>query len=376
MLHAPDPAGAKAEPLAVSDRDKSAPEREAFTVLIVELAIRLGALALLVYLAISLVAPFASIAMWSVVIAVAIYPGYARLTRWLGGRRRLAAVLMTFLCLVLVIGPVTWLGLNLIDSLRTVSEQLEISTLTVPPPWESVKDWPVVGQPLYQFWDLAAHNLREALAQIAPQLKPVGSKLISVAADTGTGMLKFFVSIIVAGFLLPPGPALAQGCKKFAHQLASDRGEAFVDLAGATIRTVSRGVIGVSVLQAFLAALGLMAAGVPGASLLTSGVLILGIIQIGPTIILLPVVIWSWFTMEPVSALLFSAYMIPVNLIDNVLRPVLMGRGLKTPMVVILIGVLGGTIAYGITGLFLGPIVLAVIWELLPAWIAERRGET
>jgi predicted PurR-regulated permease PerM len=135
---------------------------------------------------------------------------------------------------------------------------------------------------------------------------------------------------------------------------------------------LSRGVIGVSVLQALLAGIGLMIAGVPGASLITSAVLILGIIQIGPTVVLVPLVIWSWFSMETAAALVFTVYMIPVNLMDNVLRPLVMGRGLETPMLVILVGVIGGTLAYGITGLFLGPIVLAVIWELTVTWIREQ----
>jgi len=134
---------------------------------------------------------------------------------------------------------------------------------------------------------------------------------------------------------------------------------------------VSRGVVGIAVLQALLAGLGLMVAGVPATSLLTSGVLVLGIIQIGPTIILIPLVIWSWLVMEPMAALLFTAYIIPVNLIDNVLRPLLMGRGLRVPLVVILIGVIGGALASGITGLFLGPIVLSVIWEMAVAWVKD-----
>jgi len=142
-------------------------------------------------------------------------------------------------------------------------------------------------------------------------------------------------------------------------------------LAGATIRAVSRGVIGISALQAFLAGLGLTAAGIPGASLITSAVLILGIIQIGPSIVLIPLIIWSWTAMETTTALLFTAYMLPVNLLDNVLKPVVMGRGLKTPIAVTLVGVIGGTLAYGITGLFLGPIVLAVSWELVVAWTRD-----
>ena len=110
----------------------------------------------------------------------------------------------------------------------------------------------------------------------------------------------------------------------------------------------------------------------PGASLLTSAVLILGIIQIGPSVVLIPLVIWSWFAMDTMSALLFTVWVVPVNLLDNILKPIVMGRGLQTPMLVILFGVIGGTLAYGITGLFLGPIVLAVIWELTATWVAEH----
>jgi predicted PurR-regulated permease PerM len=339
---------------------------------IVELAIRIGALGLLLYFAVTLVQPFITVAIWSVVIAVALYPAYERLTRWLGGRSRLAAALLTIVSFLVIIGPATWLALGLIDSLRTVSERFDLSTLSVPPPSPAVKDWPLIGGVVYQFWDLASTNLREALAKIAPQLKPLGGILVRVAAETGTGTVKFFAAIIVAGFLFVPAPKLVDGFKAFSRRLASDRGEEFVSLAGATIRAVSRGVIGISVLQALLAGIGLMVAEVPGASLITSAVLVFGIIQIGPSVVLIPVVIWSWFAMETTAALLFTAYMIPVSLLDNVLKPIVMGRGLQTPMLVILMGVIGGTLAYGITGLFLGPIVLAVIWELLATWVKEQ----
>jgi predicted PurR-regulated permease PerM len=185
-------------------------------------------------------------------------------------------------------------------------------------------------------------------------------------------MIKFFAAIIVAGFLFAPAPKLVEAINRFSRRLAPERGEEFVALAGATIRAVSRGVIGISMLQALLAGLGLMVAGVPGVSLITSAVLILGIIQIGPSVVLFPLVIWSWFAMDTVAALLFTIYIVPVNLLDNILKPMVMGRGLQTPMLVILVGVIGGTLAYGITGLFLGPIILAVIWELLATWVSEQ----
>lgn len=338
---------------------------------IVELALRLGALGLLLYVALTLIQPFIAVAIWSIVIAVALSPAYERLARWLGGRR-LAAALMTIASLLVIIGPATWLALGLIDSLRAISAELDFSALTLPAPPPAIKGWPLIGEPIYQFWDLASTNLRGALVKIAPHLKPLGTVLLRVAAETGTGTIKFFAALIVAGFLFAPAPRLVEAVRTFARRLLSDRGEEFVALAGATIRAVSRGVIGISVLQALLAGIGLMVAGVPGASLLTSAVLILGIIQIGPSLVLVPLVIWSWFSMDTMAALLFTAYLVPVNLLDNILKPLVMGRGLQTPMLVILVGVIGGTLAYGITGLFLGPIVLAVIWELTATWVSEQ----
>jgi predicted PurR-regulated permease PerM len=285
----------------------------------------------------------------------------------------LAAALVTILSLLVIVGPASWLALGLVDSVRLIAERLDLANLTIPPPASSVKEWPLIGEPIYQFWDLASTNLSAALAQILPQLKPLGSSLLRIGADTGLGIIMFLVSIIVAGFLFSPGPAIVEAVKKFARRLNPTRGEEFVDQAGATIRAVSRGVIGISVLQALLAGIGLMVAGIPQASLITFAVLVLGIIQIGPSIVIIPVIIWSWTFMDTKSALLFTAYMVPVNLLDNLLRPLVMGRGLKTPMLVILIGVIGGTLAYGITGLFLGPIILAVIWELFVSWIEDEK---
>ncbi|MGC1847466.1 MAG: AI-2E family transporter, partial [Pseudolabrys sp.] len=338
----------------------------------IEVAIRLGALALLLYWTLILVRPFLSIAIWSAVLTVALYPVFEWTSHQLGGRRRIAAALITFLSLLIIIGPATWLALGLVDGLRLISERLDLANLTIPPPSISVKDWPLIGQPIYQFWELASTNLSAALAQIVPQLKPLGSSLLRIGADTGLGIIMFLAAIVVAGFLFSPAPMIAEAIKKFSRRLNPTRGEEFVEQAGATIRAVSRGVIGISVLQALLAGVGLMVAGIPQASLITFGVLVLGIIQIGPSIILIPVIIWAWTFMGTIPALLFTAYMVPINLLDNLLRPIVMGRGLKTPILVILIGVIGGTLAYGITGLFLGPIVLAVIWELFVSWIDER----
>ena len=266
----------------------------------------LGVLGLLLFFSFTLIRPFITIAIWSVVLTVALYPVYDWMAGRLGGRRRLAALLLTILNLLIVIGPATWLTLGLIDSIRNLSEHLDLSALTLPPPPHAVKTWPIIGASIYQFWDLASTNFQAALAKTAPLLKPVGGILLGFAEGAGIGIIKFFIAIVLAGFLFSPAPSLVNAILLFSRRLASGRGEKFVQLAGATIRAVSRGVIGVSALQAFLAGVGLVAAGIPGASLITSAVLILGIIQIGPSVVLIPIVIWSWIAMDPTTAVLIT----------------------------------------------------------------------
>lgn len=345
--------------------------RDRSSVRLIELSLRLSVLALLLYLSITLIAPFLTIVIWSTVITVALYPLYSRMVDLLGGRRRLAALLLTIFSLLIVIGPATWLTLGLIDGTKTLYNRLDLLGSLVPKPSEAVKSWPLIGEQLFQMWSLAASNLSAAFEAIAPHLKQVGSSLLHIVADAGMGALKFFAAIVVAGFLYAPAPAIVATIRAVARKLDAARGEQFIRLSGETIRAVSRGVVGISAVQAFFAGIGLVVAGIPAATLIMSAVLILGIIQIGPSVVLFPLVVWSWTQMETGPALLFTAYMIPVGLMDNVLRPLVMGRGLRTPALVVLIGVIGGTISYGITGLFLGPIILAVIWELLKAWTQD-----
>jgi predicted PurR-regulated permease PerM len=346
-------------------------DAEALNTTVIDLALRLALLGLLIYFSLTIIRPFFAIIVWGVVLAVALYPVFGVVANLLGGRRKLAAVLITTICLLVVLGPATWLTFDLVEVMRIIYERLDAGTLTIPPPDVRVRTWPLVGEDLFSFWELASGNLKAAIVQVAPHLKPLGSTLLGAAGSAGTGIIEFLLSVILAGFLLAPGPSLVEAIAGFSRRLVSRRGEEFVHLAGATIRNVSQGVIGVSIVQALLAGIGLMFAQVPGASLIAIIVLILGIVQIGPSLIIVPVIIWSWFSMETTSALLFTLYMVPVNLIDNVLKPIIMGRGLRTPMLVILIGVLGGTVSSGIIGLFIGPIVLAVAWDLLVAWVGD-----
>ena len=342
----------------------------------IQLAVRLALLALLIYWSFVVIRPFVPILAWSVVLTVALYPVFRGLSDLLGGRPKLAATILTLINLGIVIGPATWLGLGAVDGLRSFAAQLSAGTLALPTPPAGVKDWPIIGQPLYGFWDQAATNLRALLSQVAPQLKPLAGTMLGLAGDAGVGTLKFLVAVALAGFLFPAGPRLVAASNTFLARVVADRSENFLALAGATIRSVAQGVIGIAVAQGLVIGIILKLADVPRAGLLAFLVMMLGILQIGSAIVVIPVLIWIWMTKSFAAALLITLCILPASLADNVLKPIVMGRGLTTPALVIFIGVIGGTLAHGIVGLFIGPIILAVAWELLTAWVRDDEAGT
>ncbi len=345
--------------------------RNEISVLAVDTAVLIALIAFLGYLVISVLQPFATILLWAVILAVAVYPAFSWLEARLGGRGGLAATILSLGLLVIVVGPAVQLGASAVDSLRSIAASLSEETFAIPLPPETVKSWPLVGERLYQAWATAAAHLGDTLVRFAPQLGTLGTKVLGFALGLGGGVLQFVLSIIFAGLMLRSADALSTMTRTIVRRLTARRGDVLIDMAGATIRNVSRGVIGVAILQAILAAIGLVVADVPGAELIAIGVLVLAIIQIGPGILLIPVIIWVWTAMPTTTAVLFTAYMVPVTLLDNFLKPMMMARGLDTPMIVIFIGVIGGTLSNGLLGVFIGPIVLAVFYDLAMNWISS-----
>ncbi len=342
-----------------------------FNAIFIELSIRLFVIGMLVYWAFVIVQPFAAMIVWSVVLAVAFYPIYEKLCEWLGGREGLAAALMTLAGLVLIIGPVTWVGIGVVEPSKLLIAGLESGDIAVPPPPDTVKDWPFIGAQLHAYWELASTNLHSAFAQLLPQLKPVGEYLLDMARNAGLGTLKFLLSVVLSGFLLAFGRQMLAGTRALARRIDPATGSKFVDLAGATINAVSRGVMGLSLMQAVIGGVGMSLSNVPGASLLMIAILVLGIVQIGPLPIVAPVIFWAWTHLSTPAAIGLTICMVTVNYMDNFIKPFLLARGLSTPIPVIFCGVLGGVLAHGVAGLFVGPVVLAVVWELGKAWIEE-----
>jgi predicted PurR-regulated permease PerM len=335
----------------------------------VDAAIKIGLVALLAVWCLEIVRPFMLPLIWGAIIAIASYPGFVRLERWLGGRRRLAAVLWTIAGLIVVLGPVGMLAGVLVDNVQTLAAHLKADGLHVPAPPDAIATWPFVGEPAHRFWSLASTNLGAALAEIRTQVRALSVFLLAAIANAGLGMLQFVIAVIIAGVLLPQAAGGARAADAVATRLAGERGPGLVTIAEATIRNVARGVLGTAMIQALLAGIGLVVAGVPAAGLLAFVCLVLCTVQIGPGLVLVPAMIYLFTNAETTTAILFTAWSIPVMVLDNVLKPFLMRGSADVPTVIILVGVIGGLLAYGLIGVFLGPVIIALGYELLRAWV-------
>lgn len=336
-----------------------------------EAAIRIGLVVLLVAWCFEIVKPFIVPVVWGIVIAIAVYPAYCWLERALADRRGLAAALIALLMLVVLIGPTVLLAGTLADSARKLVTSLTDGTLPIPAPPEGIGDWPIIGHPLERFWRLASVNIAAALAEIKPQVTAFGSWMLSTVAGLSLGILQFVLAIIIAGVLLANAAGGGEAARAIATRLAGERGAEYAELAQATVRSVTRGILGVALIQSLLAGLGFLAVGLPGAGLLALICLLLAVVQVGPGLVLLGASIYVFTEAETTPAVLFLIWNIFVALMDNVLKPMLLGRGSKVPMIVIFVGAIGGFLAEGIIGLFVGSVVLALSYTLFTAWLAE-----
>jgi len=335
----------------------------------IELLIRVGVVVLIVFWCFTLVRPFIVPFVWGVIIAIATFPFFERLRRALGNRRILAAVLLALVLLVLIIVPAMLLGSTLLDTAQRIGAQMNAGTLVIPPPPPEIAEVPLIGDDIENFWQLASENLRAALDKVGPQIRALGRWLLSAAAGTGIGILQFIFAIIIAAALQVNAGGGGRFADEVATRLAGERGPDFADLARDTIHSVARGILGVALIQAILAGLGFLAFGVPFAGFLALACLVLSVVQIGTAVVIVPVIIYIFSVAETTTGVLSLVVFVPISLVDNVLKPIMLGRGVKVPMLVIFVGAIGGFIASGIIGLFVGAVVLALSYTVGRAWL-------
>jgi predicted PurR-regulated permease PerM len=306
------------------------------------------------------------------IIAVTVFRGYRKLAAALGGRTITAAVLVTLFLLLILVVPSILLGESLVSGVNKVMDSFQSGNLIIPPPPNSVARWPLIGEPIARFWTLASQDLAEAFRQASPLLTRLGSWLLAAAQGAGVALLQLVLAIVIAGAFLANSEPAARFTRAVASRLAGERGLILADVAERTVRSVASGILGVALIQALLAGLGFLVAGVPAAGLLTLICLITGVIQLGVVIVLVPVAIYLFSAADTTTAVGFLIWAILIAPVDNILKPMLLGRGVDVPMLVIFVGAIGGFLSSGIIGLFLGAVVLALGYKLFLVWLQQE----
>jgi predicted PurR-regulated permease PerM len=344
---------------------------EAFYDRVVFASLRIAFVAFLLFLSFLIIKPFVIMIVWGIIIAVGIYPLFQKLSSLIGKKDKLAATIITLTALALIIAPSILLLESTIESVQNVAADYEAGTLVIQPAPAEVAEWPVVGKPIYEIWQLASTNLDGAIKALEPQIKEYGPKIIDAIAGLGGTILLTIISIIIAGVLL----LQAESAEKITHKifkfLLGKDGTDFTSLTAATIKSVVQGVLGIAVIQAIAAGLLMVVFDIPAAGLWALIVLVLAIIQLPPTIIMLPVAIYGFSIMDTTPAIIFLVLSMVVSFADTVLKPLFLGRGVDVPMLVILLGAIGGMIAFGILGLFIGSIGLAITYKVFQALVSK-----
>ncbi len=343
-----------------------------FTRNTIEAAVRLGLLLLLAAWCFMIVSPFIIPVIWGVIIAVAIYPLFLKLKSLLGDNNKLAATVYTLITLALLITPTVMISNSIIDTSKILTERYEAGTLDIPPPNDSVKDWPLIGESTHALWLQASTDIEDTLKKYSAETKKIGKAIAAGAAGAAGTILQFILSIIISGVLVANAKsALEVTVKIFTRLTSIESGKIYTDLTRDTIRSVAQGVLGVAAIQAVFAALGMMVMDVPAWGLWTLMVLVVAIAQIPPILILGFVCAYVFSVAETTPAVIFLIYCIIVSSSDAFLKPLFLGRGMATPMLVILLGAIGGMMLSGIIGLFVGAIILALGYELFMAWLNQ-----
>ncbi|MBV6823099.1 AI-2E family transporter [Pseudomonas sp. PD9R] len=344
---------------------------------LLDVLIRAGLILVLVLFCFEIFKPFRDLMLWSLILAITLYPLQQKLMGPMGKKEGYTATLIVLVAIVILMVPVYLLGASFADSVESAMALVKNEGVHIPPPDPSVAGWPVVGKPLTALWQQAATDLPDLTAKYIPQIKGVSLELLSKLAGVGMGFLTFIFALIIAGIFMAHGEAGSQSAVQIASRLnGPEKGPKIAELCTATIRAVALGVVGIAFIQTLLVGLGFVLKGVPGAGLLALAVLLLGIMQLPVTLITVPVIAFVFATEGASTAtIVFAIYVFIAGLVDNVLKPLLLGRGVDVPMPVVLIGALGGMVTSGILGLFIGPVVLAVGYQLFWQWVRDRPQE-
>jgi len=335
-------------------------------------------ISILIFASFWLARPFLTPFIWATTIVVASWPLLLALQGRLWGKRRLAVAVMTVVLVLVLVVPLSFAVFTIVDKADEIVGWVKsLSSFTVPPPPQWFAGIPLVGANLVDYWQqLAALSPQELSARLAPHAGKAVSWFASQAGSAGMMILEFLMTVIIAAILYAKGDAAAAGVRAFSRRLAGRKGEEAAVLASKAVRGVALGVALTAIIQAILGGIGLAVTGVPAAAALTAVMFILCVAQLGPGLVLIPSIILLYWKGETLWGTVLLVWSLPVAILDNFLRPALIRKGADLPLLLIFAGVIGGLLAFGIIGLFIGPVVLAVAFTLLKAWVSDDEQKT
>ena len=343
--------------------------------LAIEIAIKVGLVAIVIYFSYLIAKPFIAIVVWGIIIAVALSPLINGLEKRFSNRKKII-IGLTVVVIVALLIPTYSLSGKMIESSQTIVHAMQEGNITIPPPTEKVKEWPLIGKKAYAFWDAASHDLRTTLAPFSDKIKSMAGSVIS-ALGSGLGTIFMFIaSMIIAAVFLIGSEGAVKFYRDISCRLLGEKGNEWANLSTLTVRSVVNGVLGVAVIQAIFALIGMVFMGVPLAMVWAIGIMFLTIIQIPALLIIAPVIAYVFSQGSGTAEIIFAIYMIIVGASDGVLKPMLMGRGVDVPMLVILIGAIGGMMLMGMIGLFVGAVIFALAYTLFGFWMNDLEEET
>jgi len=338
---------------------------------IIHIALQLLALAVLMGWCFQILAPFFTPFIWAAIIAVSLYPMHQRLKRKLKGKGTLAAVLITAFIFILFILVGGFLAIKTGSEIKTEIANYREGKLKIPAPPESIKSWPLVGEKLHQIWTQANGGLETFIQKYPDELKTLGTYGLQLLATTSKALFIFLLAILISGFFLAYGEESSAFATTIFNRLINSTKFDMASISAVTIRNVVRGILGVSIIQSLCVGAGLVVAGIPYAGIWTLICMVLAVIQIGIFPIVIIMLIYIWTSGTTTTAILLTLWLIPVGFLDNILKPVMMGKGAPVPMIIIFLGSLGGFMYSGFVGLFTGAVILSLGYRLFDVWLKE-----
>ena len=335
-----------------------------------EILIKAVLLGIILFYAFLILKPFIIPVLWGIILAVALAPLIAKMEKTFKIKRTLLVTIFTLIAISGLLVPTYLLSESVIDSSRVLVSDLHSGNIVIPAPTENVKEWPVVGEKIYGIWNSAATNLEDTLLKFKPELAEYSKKVASMIMGTLGSIFGFVLALSIAGVFLAKADSGVKAYQTILHRIIGEDAVEWSMLSAMTIRSVAQGVLGIAIVQATFALMGMLLIDVPFAWLWAFGVMFLTIIQLPALIILGPIIAYVYSYADPTSATIFAVYSVIVGASDGFLKPIFLGRGVDVPMLVILLGAIGGMMLSGVLGLFVGAVGLALTYKLFMAWLS------